>query len=116
MAAQAAKTAQNAAAMAAQTAQSGTKDFQGAFNRFVEGDDGRKLGDESKRDFWESFGKPTEERGLGSRAMAGGSAVGGSGSASRMEGMAGGSTVGGSASTAKADAGKKDADDGWEKW
>lgn len=81
--------------MAAQTAQSGTKDFRQTFNRFVEGEDSRKPLDESKTDFWESFGKPAEERGLGNRAM--GTGVGGNGgmggSGSSMTGMRGGMTV-----------------------
>ena len=82
--------------MAAQTAQSGSKDFRQTFNRFVEGEDSRKPLDESKTDFWESFGKPADERGLGSRAMGTGSGGNGGmgGSGSSMTGMAGGMAVG----------------------
>lgn len=128
-AAQLAKSAQSAAAVAAQTAQSGSKDFRQTFNRFVEGDDRKPL-DESKTDFWESFGNPAEEKGLGSRALG----TGGSGSSS-MQGMAGGMAVGSdsrrdeggviggnipSAASAKAEkkpAAVLKAEEGdWEKW
>lgn len=53
--------------------------------------------DESKADFWESFGKPSEERGLGSRAMGtgGNGGMGGMQGGSGMTGMAGGMAVGG---------------------
>ena len=54
----------------------------------MEGQDDRKPLDETKTDFWESFGKPAEERGLGSRAM--GASGNGSG---KMTGMAGGMAV-----------------------
>ncbi len=69
-ASQLARSAQSAAATATMTAQQGSRGLEKEFNRFVEGGDGgRKPLDESKTDFWESFGMPKEEKGLGSRAM-----------------------------------------------
>jgi ADP-ribosylation factor GTPase-activating protein 1 len=84
------------AAQIAKTAQSGAKGAADGFNRFVEGSDGPGPGtrrtapiDESKKDFWDSFGKPE----------AGSSAIG-------TAAMRGNGTQG--------MAGKKDED--WENW
>jgi ADP-ribosylation factor GTPase-activating protein 1 len=68
------------AAQLAKTAQSGAKGAADGFNRFVEGSDGSGTGsrravpiDESKKDFWDSFGKPTEPKpsAIGTAAMRG---------------------------------------------
>lgn len=67
------------AAQIAKTAQSGAKGAADGFNRFVEGPDGLGSGrrrvpiDESKKDFWDSFGKPTETKpsAIGTAAMRG---------------------------------------------
>jgi ADP-ribosylation factor GTPase-activating protein 1 len=85
-----------AAAQVAKTAQTGAKGAAEGFNRFVEGSDisgARRQAplDESKKDFWDSFGKPADS---------GPSAIG----TAAMRGM--GSTP--------AKAGKKD--DEWESW
>lgn len=81
-----------AAAQVAKTAQYGAKGATDTFNRFVEGEGSSSTRrvpiDESKRDFWDSFGKPAEAAGpsaIGTAAMRGNAAA------------------------------KKDGDD-WEKW
>lgn len=126
--------------MAAKTAQSGGQDFRSTFNRFVEGQDDRKPLDESKTDFWESFGKPAEERGSmgsggrsGMTGMAGGMAAeknewaaeGNQRTERRDEGGVTGGNIPESASTMKAAAPKTEkkpvepakAEEGdWEKW
>jgi len=66
------------AAQIAKTAQSGAKGAADGFNRFVDGSDGSGPGsrrapiDESKKDFWDSFGKPEAgPSAIGTAAMRG---------------------------------------------
>jgi ADP-ribosylation factor GTPase-activating protein 1 len=66
------------AAQITKTAQSGAKGAADGFNRFVEGSDGSGSGgrrapiDESKKDFWDSFGKPeAAPSAIGTAAMRG---------------------------------------------
>jgi ADP-ribosylation factor GTPase-activating protein 1 len=66
------------AAQIAKTAQNSAKGAADGFNRFVEGSDGSGPGsrrapiDESKKDFWDSFGKPEAgPSAIGTAAMRG---------------------------------------------
>jgi ADP-ribosylation factor GTPase-activating protein 1 len=66
------------AAQIAKTAQNSAKGAADGFNRFVEGSDGTGPGarrapiDESKKDFWDSFGKPEAgPSAIGTAAMRG---------------------------------------------
>ncbi|KAI9745523.1 MAG: Zn finger-containing GTPase- Activating Protein for ARF [Claussenomyces sp. TS43310] len=73
LATQARKTAEQLA----KTAQSGAKGASDSFNRFVEGEGSGgsryKALDESKKDFWDSFGKPADKpSAIGTSAMKGG--------------------------------------------
>jgi len=68
--------------------------------------------DESKRDFWDSFGKAPEERGLGTSAMrTGGGGGGGGGGSGAFEPVREGAVGGGG--------GKKEGEkekDEWDNW
>jgi ADP-ribosylation factor GTPase-activating protein 1 len=99
-----AKQASIAAANVAKGAQTGAKSAADGFNRFVEGDNTSARTrnapiDESKKDFWDSFGDAGRAGGRG-----GGSAAIGT-SAMKKSGGAGG-----------AGKEKKKDDDGWSKW
>jgi len=87
------------AAQLAKTAQTGARGATDSFNRFVEGSgDGGSGGyrrtpiDETKKDFWDSFGKPAESESssIGTAAMkktsSNGGMAGGMGSSSTKEG------------------------------
>ncbi|OBT69265.1 hypothetical protein VE03_02027 [Pseudogymnoascus sp. 23342-1-I1] len=120
LAAQARITAAQIAKSAQTGAQGASRTFNDSFNRFVEGGEGGAGGargggrvplDESKRDFWDGFGRPDEREGggtIGTNALKGGGDLGvRRGKGEESEGLV-------AKKEEKKDEKKEDGD--WDKW